>query len=60
MAKIRYYTDEHVAYAVIHGLRQRGVDVVSVPEEILFQDYDMPTPGGFKYYGSNDEKDYGD
>jgi len=45
---------------VIHGLRQRGVDVVSVPEEILFQDYDMPTPGGFKYYGSNDEKDYGD
>ncbi len=32
MAKIRYYTDEHVAYAVIHGLRQHGVDVVSVPE----------------------------
>ena len=27
-------------------------------EEVLFQDYDMPTPGGFKYYyGSNDEKD---
>lgn len=24
--------DEHVAKAVIHGLRQRGVDVLSVPE----------------------------
>lgn len=32
MSSIRYYTDEHVARAVIHGLRQRGVDVVSVPE----------------------------
>lgn len=32
MAKIRYYTDEHVAKAVIRGLRQRGVDVLSVVE----------------------------
>lgn len=32
MAKIRYYTDEHVSRAVIVGLRQRGVDVLSVPE----------------------------
>lgn len=32
MAKIRYYTDEHVSRAVINGLRQRGVDVLSVPE----------------------------
>ena len=33
MSKIRYYTDEHVSRAVIQGLRQRGIDVVSVPEE---------------------------
>jgi hypothetical protein len=32
VAKIRYYTDEHVSRAVINGLRQRGVDVLSVPE----------------------------
>lgn len=32
MSQIRYYTDEHVASAVIRGLRQRGVDVLSVPE----------------------------
>ena len=32
MNKIRYYTDENVSRAVIHGLRQRGVDVLSVPE----------------------------
>ncbi len=30
MSKIRYYMDEHVAKAVIRGLRQRGVDVLSV------------------------------
>ncbi len=32
MSKIRYYTDEHVARAVIRGLRQRGVDVLTVRE----------------------------
>ena len=32
MSKIRYYTDEHVAKAVIRGLRQRGVDVLTTPE----------------------------
>jgi hypothetical protein len=32
VARIRYYTDEHVSRAVISGLRQRGVDVLSVPE----------------------------
>lgn len=32
MSKIRYYTDEHVAKAVIRGLRQRGVDVFTTPE----------------------------
>ena len=30
MGRIRYYMDEHVAKAVIRGLRQRGVDVLSV------------------------------
>jgi predicted nuclease of predicted toxin-antitoxin system len=30
MDKIRYYMDEHVAKAVMRGLRQRGVDVLSV------------------------------
>jgi hypothetical protein len=32
---IRFYTDEHVAKAVIEGLRQRGVDVLSVPEAAM-------------------------
>lgn len=32
MSKIRYYTDEHVAKAVIRGLRQRGVNVLTTPE----------------------------
>ncbi|HLC15663.1 MAG TPA: DUF5615 family PIN-like protein [Thermodesulfovibrionia bacterium] len=32
MSKVRYYTDEHVAKAVIGGLRQRGVNVLTVPE----------------------------
>ena len=32
MSKIRYYTDEHIAKAVIRGLRQRGVDVLTVSE----------------------------
>lgn len=32
MSQVRYYTDEHVASAVIRGLRQRGIDVLSVPE----------------------------
>ena len=30
--RIRFYTDEHVAKAVARGLRQRGVDVLTVPE----------------------------
>lgn len=29
---VRFYTDEHVARAVIRGLRQRGADVLTVPE----------------------------
>jgi predicted nuclease of predicted toxin-antitoxin system len=31
-SRICFYTDEHVHRAVIKGLRQRGVDVLSVPE----------------------------
>jgi predicted nuclease of predicted toxin-antitoxin system len=30
--KISFYTDEHVSRAVVKGLRQRGVDVLTVPE----------------------------
>ncbi|MBI4639239.1 MAG: DUF5615 family PIN-like protein [Candidatus Tectomicrobia bacterium] len=30
--KIKFYTDEHVPKAVVRGLRQRGVDVLTVPE----------------------------
>ncbi len=29
---VKFYTDEHVGRAVVHGLRQRGADVLSVPE----------------------------
>lgn len=32
MTEIRFYTDEHVPKAVVRGLRQRGVDVVTVAE----------------------------
>lgn len=31
-ARLRYYTDEHVARAVVRGLRQRGIDVLTVPD----------------------------
>ena len=30
--RVRFYTDEHVPKAVVHGLRQRGVDVRTVVE----------------------------
>ncbi|MCL0093492.1 DUF5615 family PIN-like protein [Dehalococcoidia bacterium] len=32
MGRIRFYTDEHIARAIVRGLRQRGVDVLTVPE----------------------------
>ena len=32
MARIRSFTDEHVARAVVIGLRRRGEDVLTVPE----------------------------
>ena len=35
MSRVRYYADENVSRAVISGLRQRGVDVLSVPEADL-------------------------
>ena len=34
-APARFLTDEHVAHAVVSGLRQRGIDVVSVSEANL-------------------------
>jgi predicted nuclease of predicted toxin-antitoxin system len=30
--QVRFYLDEHVSRAVAKGLRQRGVDVLTVPE----------------------------
>ena len=33
---IRYYTDEHVANAVIRGLRDRGVAVLSVADTRMY------------------------
>jgi predicted nuclease of predicted toxin-antitoxin system len=30
--KIRFYVDEHVPRAVVRGLRQRGIDILSVSE----------------------------
>lgn len=32
MGTIKFYTDEHVARAVVRGLRERGVDVSTVAE----------------------------
>jgi len=32
MTPIRIYTDEHIPAAVIEGLRQLGIDVLSVPD----------------------------
>ena len=33
---VRFYTDEHISRAVIKGLRQRGVDVLSVQDTKLY------------------------
>lgn len=30
--RVRFYADEHVSRAVVNGLRQRGVDVLTVSE----------------------------
>lgn len=42
MSEIRFYTDEHIARAVVRGLRQRGVDVLTVPEAGLMGAPDVP------------------
>ncbi len=33
--KVSFYADEHGASAVVHGLRQRGVDVLTVTDARL-------------------------
>ena len=32
MAEVRFYADEHIPKAVIRGLRQRGVDILTVAD----------------------------
>jgi len=32
LSSVRYYVDEHVATSIVHGLRRRGVDVMTVTE----------------------------
>jgi predicted nuclease of predicted toxin-antitoxin system len=32
LSNVRYYVDEHVGNAIVHGLRRRGVDVTTVAE----------------------------
>lgn len=32
MSDVRYYVDEHIGGAIVNGLRQRGVDVMTVTE----------------------------
>jgi predicted nuclease of predicted toxin-antitoxin system len=32
VSEIRYYTDEHISKAVIRGLRQRGINVLTTPD----------------------------
>ena len=35
--RIKFYVDEHVSRAVVRGLRQRGADVLRVPEAGLME-----------------------
>lgn len=39
--EVKFYTDEHVSKAVIKGLRQRGADVLTVPEAGLMGASDL-------------------
>lgn len=39
--RIRFYTDEHVSKAVINGLRQRGIDVLTTPESAKIGETDL-------------------
>jgi hypothetical protein len=41
MAEIRFYADEHIPKAVIQGLRQRGVDILTVAEAALLAANDV-------------------
>jgi hypothetical protein len=38
--KIKFFTDEHIASAVVQGLRQRGVEVLSIPEAKMLGESD--------------------
>lgn len=35
MSQVRYYVDEHIARAVVNGLRRRGIDVVMPAETAM-------------------------
>jgi uncharacterized protein DUF5615 len=35
VSNVRYYVDEHIGGAIVNGLRQRGVDVMTVTEARL-------------------------
>lgn len=39
--RICFYTDEHVSKAVINGLRQRGIDVLTTPEAAKIGETDL-------------------
>lgn len=41
MGSAKFLTDEHVARAIVVGLRQRGIDVVSLPEANLLGSSDI-------------------
>jgi uncharacterized protein with PIN domain len=36
-SQIRFYADEHIARAVVHGLRRRGIDIVTARDVGLLQ-----------------------
>ena len=35
MAEVRYYTDEHVSRAIIRGLRNRGINVLTAQRAMM-------------------------
>lgn len=41
MAEIRFYSDEHIPKAVIHGLRQRGIAIVTVADAAMMGACDL-------------------
>ena len=40
MASVKFYTDEHIAQAIVYGLRQRGIDIISPVEAGTLGDSD--------------------